>query len=771
MEKVLNSVKNNKFFKKLFITKDRNLIFSVVALLLCVILLGATAFSWIESKSSLVIKGNHLPIADNLNYRFEIIENSEEYIDLSTYFRPTEFYQFAQASSWNGVDFYFKKDDTSSVSQSTQYRKGDTTDFNTGYYNIDLQIKNNLRTSCNYYFASSKMFTVEGDGLTDEVKTAAQNAFRIAVSTGTNNISAKIYSNEEAGNEESYSAVSGTASNDVTSIKATGLANSNYVYDTRNKNSDECVFTSIYDGSNDTVDTIVNIKIWFEEKDPSYQALKAEEKKSLLGATVKINLKLMNAASDMNAIHFYDYTFGGDGTPVTEGDKDAKSMYFCYKNSDNSVKCYPMKHEVSDVAHASYWITYDQENDKYATISQLVLDDISYDPTKAYFFYGTLNADGTPNIVYKWQLDDDTKPKSNNNGIYAYNALSISPTTSTMSGDTYYEGYGLWSDTEIRLWHFKDLTTYLTETPYNAAGHKLVDNSEKNQLYINGSGEADTKSTKMYYDTKNIVWKGYYPVTEKPHFIYTNEKKLETPAIVWKALEPKTDANGNYVYTALGYTNDDLPTSLTRANGYGVWTDVEKITFSTELVDASVNPDLRYKIGVHSSGTENYYYMAKAKDNLHWFAYVPKDSGNTNDTYLSFKRYDSVSLTEHKSVWNTNKVVRDKSSIFYATDMLPSISNGQWHIGVVVDGSAFGVVNDVLTTVNGANLEYTTDGENYVQMKQLDNFRWFTEDFPSSVENITYRWTTYVDEEDSNKNTIFTYGHSLADGIYFNIIE
>ncbi|MBQ8538244.1 MAG: hypothetical protein IJ433_01175 [Ruminococcus sp.] len=768
MEKALKCIKNNKFFNKLFITKDRNLIFSVVALLLCVILLGATAFSWIESKSSLVIKGYQLPISDNLNYRFEIIEESEYYIDLSTYFRPTAFYQFAQASSWNGVDFYFKKDDTSSVSESTLYRKGDTTDFHTGYYNIDFQINNNLGASCNYYFASSEMFTVEGEGLADNVKTAAQNAFRIAVSTGTNNTSATIYSNEEAGKEAEYDAVSGTASNAVTYIKATGLAKSNYVYSTRNKSSNECVFTSIYDGSENTVDTIVNIKIWFEEKDPSYQALELDEKQSLLGATVSINLKLMNAASDMNAIHFYDYTFDDYGTPVTEGDTTDEKMYFCYKKSDNETKFFEMKHE-TPVNEAAYWITYDEENNKNATVSQLVLDDISSDPAKAYFFYGTLNASGDPVIDYKWQLDEATKPKSNNDGVYAYNALSVSATTAT--DKTYYEGYGLWSDTEIRLWHFKDLTTYATENPYNADGHRLVDKSENNQLYINDSGTADAKSTKMYYDEEKTLWKGYYPVTETPNFLFTKTKKLETPAIVWKAIEPQTDTNGEYVYTALGYTNDGLPTSLTNANGFGVWTEVEKITFSTELVDASVNHNLRYKIGVHGSGTENYYYMAKANDNLHWFAYVPVDSGNSIDTYLSFKRYDSFNSNGHAGEWNTNKAVRDSSSIFYATDMSTTTSNGQWHIGVVVDGSAFGVVNDVLTTVNGAKLEYTVDGTNYKEMIQLDNFRWFTEDFPSTVESITYRWTTYVDPTDSKKNTTFLYGHSLADGIYFNITE
>ena len=94
MKKVKDIFNLKKYFtdKKFFKNKN-NLIISVVALIECIILLGLTTFAWIESSSSLVIKGENLPISSNLNYRFDVQESGTTLVDLSTYFRPTALYR------------------------------------------------------------------------------------------------------------------------------------------------------------------------------------------------------------------------------------------------------------------------------------------------------------------------------------------------------------------------------------------------------------------------------------------------------------------------------------------------------------------------------------------------------------------------------------------------------------------------------------------------------------------------------------------------------
>lgn len=73
-----------KFFKNTFNFKNKkNTIISIVALVQCVILIGVMTYSWIESASSLIIKGNDIPISSNLNYRFDIKDGATNMVDLS----------------------------------------------------------------------------------------------------------------------------------------------------------------------------------------------------------------------------------------------------------------------------------------------------------------------------------------------------------------------------------------------------------------------------------------------------------------------------------------------------------------------------------------------------------------------------------------------------------------------------------------------------------------------------------------------------------------
>ncbi|MBE6824040.1 MAG: hypothetical protein E7513_01705 [Ruminococcaceae bacterium] len=740
-------------FKKLF-SKKNNLIISIVALVECIILLGISTYSWIESASSLVIKGNDLPIAKSINYRFDVKDGATNMVDLSTYFRPTALYQFAKASSPDAKNFYFKK------SNATTYRLGDTTDFNTSYYNIDFQIHNKTSKSFNYYFDKADIFDVTSDKITDEsVLKAAEGAFRISVTAGTNTTNTRIYSRDTV----SYNAINSVGATSSKQVTTYGLSgNSQYNYQ-NNPSADYNVFSTTGGGD----DTKVNVKIWFEEKDPGFVALTADEKTALLGATVSINLKFVNAASNFQTFFFDDYTFstldGFEGAHVTSEDQ-TKKMYFYYSDG-STTSVVPMTTTTSS-NDATRWVTATDEGDPTPRIPDDMRQDLEKNPSHGYFFYGTLDSSGKPVVTYQWNIE---KPAVNDGDVYIFKAMSVNTV-----GSSKYVGYGVWDNVPIKLWYFKDLTTSATDEAYNANGAQFVNSAGQGSLYINNDGAYKTASTKMYYDSSSDTWLGYYlNDVATPYFMYLKSDVFSASniAVKWTASNP-TEHDGETIYKALGYEASGLVDSQSSASGVGTWGIVEKISFSTELVDASMNKDFRYKVGTDVNGTRRYYYMSKDNNDLHWFAYVPQDSGTTTTNYLQFQRFGSYSATSTVAgTWNNSKAVRNGSNIYYATDMAATTSNGQWHIGVVVDGSADNIIRDTLETVDGSKLEYSIDGgETFVEMNPLDKYRWYTNDFDSAVTNITYRWTAYPDVPGFNE-AVFTYGHDLANGIYFNITE
>ncbi len=757
MEKV------KEFVNKMFNSKNKKKsIIAIVALIQCIILVGLMTYSWIESQSSLVIKGEDLPINSNLNYRFDVKDGATNNVDLSTYFRPTALYQLAKASTTDASNFYFKK-----ASGST-YRLGDTTDYNTSYYNFDFQVHNETAKSYAYYFNNANIFDVTStdESVTETMLTVAENAMRISVTAGTNTSNTRIYSI----NDKTYNAVN-TKAGGTKSTTSIGLTNSNYVY---NRNNDQNSFVFSTTGGGD--DTKVNVKIWFEEKDAQYQALTADQKNALLGCTVKINFQFVNAASNFQTFFFDDYTFsvavGHEGKHVTTED-DSKKLYFYYKEG-TTVSVVPMTQTTApDGSDAIRWVTASDEGEPTPRISDDMRQKLSDNKATGYFFYGTYNVStGTKNESYKWPV---SSPAVNDGDVYIFKALSV------FRNNTGNTGYGVWDNVDIELWKFKDMSTCATADAYNPNSFQFVNDAGQGRLYITKSTTDLLSATRLYYDVEEELWKGYYEKLDEgvtPIFSYTSVDILinDNIKVQWSASSPMDNSKGERVYTALGYEGTGAAGYLDNiASGVGTWADVEEIKFSTELVDASMNKDYRYKIGVDFGGTSTdeykYYYMAIADNATCWKAYVPMNSGNTDSDTIVFQRFKSASSETLEGAWNTTKkAIRNKSSIYYATDIAATTSNGQWHIAVVVDGSVDNIVKDVLTNVENAKLEYSVDdGKTYTEMNILDDYRWYTNDFDSSVKTINYRWTAYVGE--GVNEAVFSYGHDLANGIYFNITE
>ena len=181
MEKVKSII------SKMFNTKNKkNTIISIVALVQCIILIVMASYSWIEKASSLIIQGDHLRITDGRNYEFEYNVKEKQLVDLSSYFINSDHFSFAQTSSADAQNFFFPY----KVDSTTKYRKGDTTDYNVTYYNIDFKAIST--TSLNFFFENDDIFKFTSDNFTNkdgnevdistDDKNAFYNAFRIAVS-------------------------------------------------------------------------------------------------------------------------------------------------------------------------------------------------------------------------------------------------------------------------------------------------------------------------------------------------------------------------------------------------------------------------------------------------------------------------------------------------------------------------------------------------------------------------------------------------------------
>ena len=764
------------FIKKMFNCKNKKKsIIAIVALIQCIILVGLMTYSWIESLSSLVIKGEDLPINSNLNYRFDVKDGATNNVDLSTYFRPTALYQLAKASTSDANNFYFKKENGNS------YRLGDTTDYNTSYYNFDFQVHNETAKSYAYYFNTANIFDVTStdESVTEAMLTVAEKAMRISVTAGTNSSNTRIYSIDS----KTYNAVN-TKAGGTKSITSTGLTNSNYVYN-RNNNPEIFVFSTTGGGD----DTKVTVKIWFEEKDAQYQALTAEQKNALLGCTVKIDFQFVNAASNYQTFFFDDYTFSieenHEGQPVTTEDK-SKSLYFLYKEGQET-QIIPMTTTTSDNGVVR-WVTASEDGNAAPRISDDMRNKLVNGSSSGYFFYGTYNAStGSRLETYKWNV---SSPAVNDGDVYIFKALSV---MQYKGDDT--SGYGVWDNVDIELYKFKDMATSATSDPHNPNAFRFINDAGQGHLYLSKSTVVSAQATRMYYDATEDVWKGYFDKLSEnaddenafltPVFSYTtkanytNENDTDKKPILkvqWSAENPMANSSGEKVFTALGYEGTGAAGYLeTTASGVGTWANVEEIKFSTELVDASMSKEYRYKIGVDFGGSSTdvykYYYMALADSATCWKAYVPMNSGNTGEDYIAFQRYKNPSSDTVEGAWNTTtKVARNGSSIYYATNMAATSSEGQWHIAVVVDGSVDNIVQDVLMNVENAKLEYSVDdGKTYIEMNNLDDYRWYTNDFDSSVKIINYKWTAYVGE--GVNEAVFSYGHDLANGIYFNITE
>ena len=537
-----------------------HVLIAVVAIFECVLLITFTTFSWIESNSSLVIQNGpessqiidqtttkkmditrNLTSTINLNYSGDGVE--ESFAPLNDFFSEVKYFQFSKATSSDGRTIFFPCRNNT-YSSAGKYRKGDTIDYNTSFLYFDFIISNRnpqgaTAENRDVYFDNAQgftdIFTVSGEGLSTDQKTALTNAMRMSITTqvGSGAPSTKIFA------KKAYSGSTGYKSIDAIP------ANQAYAYDenggtghTNNRNTWVTTYAlsdSVYHLNNNVIDsdklfvakknaeTKVSFRIWFDFWDPDfrrvfdldsldYSAYASSQAAywKLPDATIGIKFKLKTSGNDLRSIYFDDYTLtnntGINIDHLTDENPNYSVWFYTwqphvdasYDHEERIAGYYtiPLTRESRDATH-TLWsantatqseMDYLMNQGNYTNGTGVTNSADRY--KKSYFCYGDYS---TKTAIYQWEL-----PAAPGNEDFIFNAYSYLPNsssnktartwTSDSSGTNWWDcngtgvksGVGIWQDdaaSTMTLLKFKDMATAVTQTNYNGGNNYQIMNA------------------------------------------------------------------------------------------------------------------------------------------------------------------------------------------------------------------------------------------------------------------------------------------------------
>lgn len=692
--------------------------------------------------------------------------------------------------------------------------------------------------------------TYTSGGQTKNKLDAIKSAMRLSITTEADNqVTTKIYSP----NGSTYYAQNGLNDDNNNKVQITTEKIEDYGIEANRNlgaNDKKKLFTST---KSTTKRMKVSVRIWFEIMDPDFQqafdvlnmadfmavsdeaqtgedasvAALREKKKdfnAIAGVAVNVNLTFANSANNLVPFYFDDYTF--DTATANAGN----NITLANANNDNYKVWFHVWHPEGGSSGTGDYVDYPMERDTSVTSSeytrweasdvpQTVTDHLQSGITTAhlngsYFTYGTSANDNTK----VWNLYE--QPGSSSEFVYkAYSRTAV-------DGSTTY-GVGAW-DAQMTLVRFNDLATRVVTSGYNNefsnfqhmnAVANTGATSGKNYVFVNntdaGNSYADNfatavarKTAAMYYDTTEKVFMSYVPSTwlannGSLYFNFSlNGQFNQNQTNVRYFARNATAHEGAYQYTALG-VHDNYDYSLATGNGaytqgVGTWNDVEKISFSTELIDAYHKSAYRYFVSIGGSygrmeDTTISYPMVPDAANMVFSAYVPAGIGSSTDD-LSFCRHNGVNTTLAMTTYTNPNVswsptARGSSATYYPVNESTANSIGYWNLSVLVDGTYENLIYDTLTdadhlgtaNANTGVLEYSTNnGTTWTTLKdqsdtddnRIDAYRWYVPCSPGTV--VQYRWTPYYGADqifNSHDDTAFYFTHDTANGMYCVVTE
>ena len=145
---------------------SKNVIISAVALVLLLVISVFAVSSWVETISTIIIQGD-LAIDSPVYTDASIKTDSKDSIDLAKYFREAGNVHLSEASSADGINFYFP------ILDSTNYRQNNINDINVNYINFKLKVKSDADKS--FVFNQEPTIKIGGNKISN-------SAVRVAIS-------------------------------------------------------------------------------------------------------------------------------------------------------------------------------------------------------------------------------------------------------------------------------------------------------------------------------------------------------------------------------------------------------------------------------------------------------------------------------------------------------------------------------------------------------------------------------------------------------------
>lgn len=278
-------------------TSKKQMIMSIVALILIFLIGVGVTYSWIEGGTTYSMQTEKTgdvktnDVADSLSYRGPVTLNpnsSNPELSLLDYDKNTNQQQtlfFSPVYSSNGQTFTFPVPDSEGAVSS--YRSATTNDIGTKFINFDFDVK--ATKKCYLAFSKAPTITATKSGST----IADTSAFRIMISNGT---TSHFFST--ASSNQTTTVVTNTSGSTAT---LTAKPFANYI-NTSDKSNKLFEYDKNAEGN-------IEVSIWLDA---------GADSAKLQGCSVSIDIQLIVVASDLTA-NFSAVTFNKAGTRVTDG--------------------------------------------------------------------------------------------------------------------------------------------------------------------------------------------------------------------------------------------------------------------------------------------------------------------------------------------------------------------------------------------------------------------------------------------------------------------
>ena len=355
-----------------------------------------------------------------------------------------------------------------------------------------------------------------------------------------------------------------------------------------------------------------------------------------------------------------------------------------------------------------------------------------------------------------------------------------------------------WDDGRVKVWVIGESMSWPGR---NMIHSEEVTTRASDRMYINKTLASDSDSAEdqavtakstvqMLYDTGLNLWKAYVPsswITSGGSYFHYNGnltyyKDIDDPnndsdtaeSLSWAAGVGSANADEQFVYTALGYTDAKEPDELICGTGVGTWDDIRTVSFDTELIDTDISGSYVYKLGF---GTGQYPMISADDTGMSFTGYVPVGASVDGDVIItSYAAYDSAAVTGY---WAVGAFGNTETTYYPVTkvDSVSSSVRGYFHIAVFVDGTFDNLVNGIKTDTSSMDnvtsllTAVKSDGGDAFDLFSngtIDNHRWYVPCTADTV-TVTYTWTPY--DYTAGTDTVFEFTQNLSNGIFFVITE